>query len=84
MTIMVETSRTFLWTEWARKGCGCINTSGTDPKVWDRLPDNFSADPLSKELLKAVKDDRVAAKKRREQLLNGTTVKLNGKVNGSH
>ena len=35
---MVETSRLFLWTEWARKDCGVIHTHGTDYKVWDALP----------------------------------------------
>jgi len=38
MTIMVESSRTFLFTEYARKGCGVLSEIGTDPKVWDRLP----------------------------------------------
>ena len=38
MTIMVETSRTFLFTEYARKICGVMSKQGTDPKVWDRLP----------------------------------------------
>lgn len=38
MTIMVESSRTFLWTEYARTGCGCLSEVSTDPKVWDKLP----------------------------------------------
>lgn len=38
MTIMVETSRTFLWTEYARIGCGTLHPQGTDPTVWDKLP----------------------------------------------
>jgi hypothetical protein len=38
MTIMVESSRTFLWTEYARGDCGTLNTQGTDSKVWDNLP----------------------------------------------
>lgn len=38
MTIMVETSRTFLWTEYARVGCGTLHPQGTDPGVWDKLP----------------------------------------------
>lgn len=38
LTIMVESSRLFLWTEYARKGCGTISTAGTDYKVWDALP----------------------------------------------
>ena len=38
MTIMVESSRTFLWTEYARTGCGCLSQISTDPKMWDKLP----------------------------------------------
>jgi hypothetical protein len=38
MTIMIESSRTFLWTEYARGGCGTLHSQGTDPKVWDKLP----------------------------------------------
>ena len=58
MTIMVETSRTFLWTEYARSGCGTINTRGTDPKVWDILPDRFSGNAEAKVLLERVREDR--------------------------
>lgn len=39
---MVESSRLFLWTEYARKGCGTINTHGTDYKVWEALPVRFT------------------------------------------
>jgi hypothetical protein len=38
MTIMIESSRTFLFTEYARTGCGTLHTQGTDPKAWDKLP----------------------------------------------
>lgn len=38
MTIMVESSRSFLFTEYARGGCGTFRSQGTDPKVWDALP----------------------------------------------
>lgn len=38
MTIMVESSRTFLFTEYARKICGVMQAQGTDPKAWDKLP----------------------------------------------
>jgi hypothetical protein len=38
MTIMVESSRTFLFTEYARNICGVMHNQGTDPKVWDNLP----------------------------------------------
>lgn len=38
MTIMVESSRSFLFTEYARSGCGTFKIQGTDPKVWDALP----------------------------------------------
>lgn len=38
MTIMVESSRTFLFTEYARSICGTFKNQGTDPKVWDVLP----------------------------------------------
>lgn len=63
MTIMVESSRTFLFTEYARKICGVIHTQGTDPKVWDRLPDRFSAHPLTKELLARVAEDKAQQRK---------------------
>lgn len=42
MTIMVESSRTFLFTEYARGGCGTFKGQGTDPKVWDSLPVSFA------------------------------------------
>lgn len=35
---MVESSRTFLFTEYARSICGTFKNQGTDPKVWDVLP----------------------------------------------
>lgn len=35
---MVESSRSFLFTEYARGGCGTFHNQGTDPKVWDVLP----------------------------------------------
>lgn len=35
---MVESSRSFLFTEYARGGCGTFRNQGTDPKVWDVLP----------------------------------------------
>lgn len=38
MTIMVESSRSFLFTEYARGGCGTFHNQGTDPQVWDVLP----------------------------------------------
>lgn len=38
MTIMIESSRSFLFTEYARTGCGTFKDQGTDPKVWDALP----------------------------------------------
>ena len=38
MTIMVESSRSFLFTEYARTGCGTFKDQGTDPKAWDALP----------------------------------------------
>jgi homogentisate 1,2-dioxygenase len=38
LTVMIESSRLFLWTEYARKGCGTIETHGTNYKVWDSLP----------------------------------------------
>ncbi|KAJ4345468.1 uncharacterized protein N0V89_011599 [Didymosphaeria variabile] len=64
LTIMVESSRLFLWTEYARTGCGTISTQGTDPKVWDALPDRFSANSKAKELLARLKEDKIAEKKR--------------------
>ncbi|EPE26306.1 RmlC-like cupin [Glarea lozoyensis ATCC 20868] len=66
MTIMVESSRTFLWTEYARTGCGCLSQQSTDPKVWDKLPDKFSAYPGIKDLLQRVKDDKAEEKRRTE------------------
>lgn len=38
MTIMVESSRSFLFTKYARGGCGTFKDQGTDPRVWDALP----------------------------------------------
>jgi homogentisate 1,2-dioxygenase len=58
MTIMIESSRTFLFTEYARKICGVIHTQGTDPKAWNKLPDHFSAHPLTKKLLSRVREDK--------------------------
>ena len=42
LTIMVESSRSFLFTEYARGGCGTFHHQGTDPKVWDVLPVSHS------------------------------------------
>lgn len=58
MTIMIETSRTLLWTEYARKGCGTLSQQATDPKAWDLLPDHFSNNPEAQALLKRVKEDK--------------------------
>ncbi|KAJ8117409.1 hypothetical protein OPT61_g1394 [Boeremia exigua] len=64
MTIMIETSRTLLFTEYARESCGVFQAQGTDPAVWDRLPDNFSANPRVKEMLERVKEDEAAQRAR--------------------
>lgn len=37
MTFMIESSRAFLFTEYARSGCGTFKNQGSDPKVWDAL-----------------------------------------------
>ncbi|RDL29912.1 putative homogentisate 1,2-dioxygenase [Venustampulla echinocandica] len=66
MTIMIESSRTFLFTEYARSGCGTLSQTSTDPKVWDKLPDKFSSYPGIKELLQRVKDDKKAQQERVE------------------
>ncbi|KXJ87818.1 RmlC-like cupin domain-containing protein [Microdochium bolleyi] len=62
MTIMVESSRTFLFTEYARTICGVMSAQSTDPAVWDKLPDRFSAHPLTKGLLARVAEDKARAK----------------------
>ncbi|KAJ9224073.1 hypothetical protein DTO169C6_3693 [Paecilomyces variotii] len=64
MTIMVESSRTFLFTEYARSICGTFKNQGTDPKVWDVLPDKFSSYPNIKEILAQVKADKAAQRAR--------------------
>jgi homogentisate 1,2-dioxygenase len=46
MTIMIESSRSFLFTEYARTGCGTFKDQGTDPKVWDALPVSSSSLPV--------------------------------------
>jgi hypothetical protein len=43
---MVESSRSFLFTEYARGGCGTFHNQGTDPKVWDVLPVSLFATVL--------------------------------------
>ncbi|KAM5353418.1 hypothetical protein ACJ41O_000068 [Fusarium nematophilum] len=63
MTIMLESSRTFLFTEYAREICGVLHNQGTDPKVWDNLPDRFSAHPLTKQLLARVAEDKATQRK---------------------
>jgi len=67
MTIMIESSRTFLWTEYARSGCGTLSTQGTSPRVWDVLPDRFTSDPEAQALLRRVKEDK-AIKTERERV----------------
>ncbi|KAH9874017.1 hypothetical protein IAQ61_004645 [Plenodomus lingam] len=64
LTIMIESSRLFLWTEWARKGCGVIDEHGTNYKVWEALPDRFSANKRAQELLARTKEDAIAEKRR--------------------
>ncbi|KAF5627048.1 homogentisate 1 2-dioxygenase [Fusarium sp. NRRL 52700] len=63
MTIMVESSRTFLFTEYAREICGVLHKQATDYRVWDNLPDRFSAHPLTKQLLERVAKDKANQKK---------------------
>ncbi|QGA20508.1 hypothetical protein EYB26_008212 [Talaromyces marneffei] len=70
MTIMVESSRSFLFTEYARGGCGTFHNQGTDPKIWDVLPDKFSAYPGIQDILAQVKADKVARKERQEIYYN--------------
>ncbi|TKX26963.1 homogentisate 1,2-dioxygenase-1 [Elsinoe australis] len=91
MTIMIESSRTFLWTEYARVGCGTLHTQGTNPKVWDILPDRFSENPEAKALLKRVQEDKKIKEERDRvyyeddalaKLVTGTLEE--GKVNGVH
>ncbi|QKX53458.1 uncharacterized protein TRUGW13939_00537, partial [Talaromyces rugulosus] len=64
MTIMLESSRSFLFTEYARGGCGTFRRQGTEPKVWDALPDRFSSYPAIKEILAQAKADKAARKAR--------------------
>ncbi|KAL6234028.1 hypothetical protein BDW75DRAFT_251700 [Aspergillus navahoensis] len=66
MTIMVESSRSFLFTEYAVSGCGVFKSQGTDPSVWDALPDRFSNYPGIRGILDAVKQDRQERKGRLE------------------
>jgi len=63
MTIMVESSRTFLFTEYAREICGVLHKQATDYRVWDNLPDRFSAHPLTKQLLERAAKDKANQKK---------------------
>ena len=62
MTIMVESGRTFLFTEYARTICGVMSKQSTDPSVWNKLPDRFSAHPLTKDLLIRAEVERVRAR----------------------
>ncbi|KAN0089096.1 homogentisate 1,2-dioxygenase [Hyaloscypha variabilis] len=66
MTIMVESSRTFLWTAYARGGCGCLSEEATDPRAWDKLPDRFSAYPGIGELVERVREDKRVQRERLE------------------
>lgn len=88
---MVETSRTFLWTEYAREECGTINTQGTDPKVWDVLPDRFSKNPEAQALLKRVKEDKKIVEERNKVYYDDAALaellkkgSLNGGSNGTN
>ncbi|KAF4495759.1 homogentisate 1,2-dioxygenase [Fusarium agapanthi] len=63
MTIMVESSRTFLFTEYAREICGVLHKQATDYRVWDNLPDRFSTHPLTKQLLERAAKDKANQKK---------------------
>ncbi|KAL2205509.1 Homogentisate 1,2-dioxygenase [Sarocladium strictum] len=69
MTIMIETSRTLLFTKWAREDCGTLHTQGTNPEVWAKLPDNFSAHPLTKKLLDQVKESKANFRKATDEIL---------------
>lgn len=80
---MIESSRTFLWTEYARKGCGCINLQGTDPKVWDILPDHFSNNPVAQALLKRVKEDKKMKEERDKVYYEKDALKALLLVNGN-
>ncbi|KAL4929446.1 RmlC-like cupin domain-containing protein [Aspergillus undulatus] len=64
MTIMIESSRSLLFTEYARSGCGVFKEQGTNPRVWDTLPDKFSAYPNIREILAQVKKDKEERKER--------------------
>lgn len=66
MTIMVESSRSLLFTEYARSGCGVFKDQGTDPRAWDILPDRFSSYPNIQKILKQVKKDKQERKDRLE------------------
>ena len=95
---MIETSRTFLFTEYARTGCGTIHTQGTDPKIWDKLPvscpfvfvdcwlisfqDKFSAYPEIKHLLQRVKEEKAAEQKRLDGY-HGILTGSSSRMNGS-
>ncbi|KAF4447931.1 homogentisate 1,2-dioxygenase [Fusarium austroafricanum] len=63
MTIMVESSRTFLFTEYAREICGVLHKQATDFRVWDNLPDRFSAHPLTKQLRDRAAQDKANQRK---------------------
>jgi homogentisate 1,2-dioxygenase len=70
LTIMVESSRLFLFTEYARKGCGVIDEHGTDYKVWEALPVSVTGESLMMKMTSADSlQDRFSANKRAQELL---------------
>lgn len=86
MTVMIESSRTFLWTEYARVGCGTFSNQGTDPKVWDKLPDKFSNNPEAQALLKRVREDKKLMEERSKVYYDDEALKklVAGQSNGTN
>ncbi|PHH65599.1 hypothetical protein CDD81_2034 [Ophiocordyceps australis] len=57
MTFMIESSRTLLFTKWARQDCGVFDNHSIDPQVWKKLPDRFSTNPEVRKLLQRRKEE---------------------------
>ncbi|KAL1884611.1 hypothetical protein Plec18167_002201 [Paecilomyces lecythidis] len=61
---MLESSRSFLFTEYATGQCGVFDGKGVNPEAWSVIPDKFSSYQNIRSILQKAKDERIASKAR--------------------
>jgi homogentisate 1,2-dioxygenase len=64
---MVESSRSYMYTDYALSGCGTHRIESSKPEDFAALPDRFSAVPGIKKLLASANSEKEIQKRQRDK-----------------